>query len=172
MTDKVEFNAAENIMIPIENPEGSRNMTDIQNEEKMSRMEQELEILREELRQVRDLAKLSATLSLLSRRLSTSQRLTCLIPTCQISQNKLNTLPLTVEFHQLLQPQLGPFPTFLIATLPYLQCNRYLGIMSLLPMSHMFHPYMLLELLPLKCQQWLMSRMMSINMQKWRKIPS
>ncbi|KAG5599539.1 hypothetical protein H5410_030909 [Solanum commersonii] len=48
-------------MIPIENPEGSRNMTDIQNEEKMARTEQELKILKEELRQVRDLAKLSAT---------------------------------------------------------------------------------------------------------------
>ncbi|KAH0760469.1 hypothetical protein KY290_016542 [Solanum tuberosum] len=61
MTDKDDFNAAANIMIPIENPEGSRNMMDIQNEEKMAHMEQELEILREELRQVRDLAKLSAT---------------------------------------------------------------------------------------------------------------
>ncbi|XP_049375476.1 uncharacterized protein LOC125840547 [Solanum verrucosum] len=61
MTDKDDFNAAANIMIPIENPEGSRNMMDIQNEEKMAHMEQELEILREELCQVRDLAKLSAT---------------------------------------------------------------------------------------------------------------
>ncbi|KAG5571607.1 hypothetical protein H5410_061373 [Solanum commersonii] len=61
MTDKDNFNAATNIMIPIENPEGSRNMIYIQNEEKMARMEQELEILREELRQVQDLAKLSAT---------------------------------------------------------------------------------------------------------------
>ncbi|KAH0658407.1 hypothetical protein KY289_027155 [Solanum tuberosum] len=48
-------------MIPIENPEGSRNMMDNQNDEKMAHMEQELEILREELRQVQDLAKLSAT---------------------------------------------------------------------------------------------------------------
>ncbi|KAG5620260.1 hypothetical protein H5410_005478 [Solanum commersonii] len=62
MSDKDEFNAAANIMIRIENPEGSRNMTDIQNEEKMARIEQELEILREELPQVRDLAKLSATI--------------------------------------------------------------------------------------------------------------
>ncbi|KAG5631521.1 hypothetical protein H5410_003238 [Solanum commersonii] len=61
MTDKDDFNAAANIMIPIESPEGSRNMIDIQNGEKMAHMEQELEILREELRQVRDLAKLSAT---------------------------------------------------------------------------------------------------------------
>ncbi|KAH0665316.1 hypothetical protein KY290_027579 [Solanum tuberosum] len=61
MTDKDDFKAAANIMIPIENPEGSRNMIDIQNEEKMARMEEELEILKEELRQVRDLAKLSAT---------------------------------------------------------------------------------------------------------------
>ncbi|XP_049382746.1 uncharacterized protein LOC125847083 [Solanum stenotomum] len=61
MTDKDDFNAVANIMIPIENPEGSRNMMDNQNEEKMAHMEQELEILREELRQVRDLAKLSAT---------------------------------------------------------------------------------------------------------------
>ncbi|XP_049358814.1 uncharacterized protein LOC125823480 [Solanum verrucosum] len=52
MTDKDDFNAAANIMIPIENPEGSRNMMDIQNEEKMAHMEQELEILREELRQI------------------------------------------------------------------------------------------------------------------------
>ncbi|KAH0645165.1 hypothetical protein KY284_033049 [Solanum tuberosum] len=49
------------MMILIENPEGSRNMIDIQNEEKVARMGQELKILREELRQVRDLAKLSAT---------------------------------------------------------------------------------------------------------------
>ncbi|KAH0650209.1 hypothetical protein KY284_030121 [Solanum tuberosum] len=61
MTDKDDFNVAANIMIPIENPEGSRDMIDIQNEEKMARMEQELKILREELCQVRDLAKLSAT---------------------------------------------------------------------------------------------------------------
>ncbi|KAH0670562.1 hypothetical protein KY290_005472 [Solanum tuberosum] len=61
MTDKDDFNAAANIMIPIENSEGSRNMVDIQNEEKMAHMEHELEILREELRQVRDLTKLSAT---------------------------------------------------------------------------------------------------------------
>ncbi|KAH0714826.1 hypothetical protein KY284_007731 [Solanum tuberosum] len=61
MTDKDDFNAAANIMIPIENPECSRDMIDIQNGEKMAHMEQELEILREELRQVRDLAKLSAT---------------------------------------------------------------------------------------------------------------
>ncbi|KAG5616501.1 hypothetical protein H5410_016325 [Solanum commersonii] len=61
MTDKDEFNAAANIIIPIENLEGSQNMTDIQNEEKMARMERELKILREELRQVRDLAKLSVT---------------------------------------------------------------------------------------------------------------
>ncbi|KAG5595215.1 hypothetical protein H5410_036447 [Solanum commersonii] len=57
MTD----NVAANIMIPIENPEGSRDMIDFQNKEKMAHMEQELEILRDELRQVRDLAKLSAT---------------------------------------------------------------------------------------------------------------
>ncbi|KAH0661678.1 hypothetical protein KY284_026609 [Solanum tuberosum] len=61
MADKDEFNAAANIMIPIENPEGSQNVTDIQNEEKMAHMEQELEILREELHQVRDMAKLSAS---------------------------------------------------------------------------------------------------------------
>ncbi|KAG5570821.1 hypothetical protein H5410_060587 [Solanum commersonii] len=61
MTNKDEFNPAANIMIPIDNLEGSRSTTDIQNEEKMARMEQELEILREELRQVRDLAKLLAT---------------------------------------------------------------------------------------------------------------
>ncbi|KAH0773656.1 hypothetical protein KY290_010793 [Solanum tuberosum] len=61
MIDKDEFNAAVNIMIPIKNPEGSRNMKDIQNEEKMAHMEQELEILREELCQVRDLDKLLAT---------------------------------------------------------------------------------------------------------------
>uniref|UniRef100_M1DCF6 Uncharacterized protein n=1 Tax=Solanum tuberosum TaxID=4113 RepID=M1DCF6_SOLTU len=61
MTDKDDFNAAANIMIPIENPEGSRNMIYIQNEEKMACMEQELEILRVELHQVQDLAKLSAT---------------------------------------------------------------------------------------------------------------
>ncbi|KAG5629333.1 hypothetical protein H5410_001050 [Solanum commersonii] len=64
MTDKDDFNTVANIMIPIENPEGSRNMTDIQNKENMARIEQELEILREELRirRVRDLAKLSATI--------------------------------------------------------------------------------------------------------------
>uniref|UniRef100_M1DCI1 Uncharacterized protein n=1 Tax=Solanum tuberosum TaxID=4113 RepID=M1DCI1_SOLTU len=61
MTNRDEFNAAANIMIPIENPEGSENVTDIQNEDKMAHMEQELDILREELRQVRDLAKLSAS---------------------------------------------------------------------------------------------------------------
>ncbi|KAH0655445.1 hypothetical protein KY285_030327 [Solanum tuberosum] len=61
MTDKDEFNTDANIMIPIENPEGTRNIKDIQNEEKMARMEQELKILREELRQVPDLAKLSST---------------------------------------------------------------------------------------------------------------
>ncbi|KAG5571547.1 hypothetical protein H5410_061313 [Solanum commersonii] len=61
MIDKDEFNAAVNIMIPIKNPKGSQNMKDIQNEEKMAHIKQELEILREELRQVRDLAKLSAT---------------------------------------------------------------------------------------------------------------
>ncbi|KAH0773510.1 hypothetical protein KY290_010647 [Solanum tuberosum] len=44
-----EFNAATNIMIPIGNPEASRNMTYIQNEEKMAHMKQELEIVREEL---------------------------------------------------------------------------------------------------------------------------
>ncbi|KAH0709463.1 hypothetical protein KY284_010890 [Solanum tuberosum] len=61
MIDKDDFDATANIMIPIENLKDSRNMTDIQNKEKMTHMEQELEILREELRQVRDLAKLSAT---------------------------------------------------------------------------------------------------------------
>ncbi|KAG5576639.1 hypothetical protein H5410_056773 [Solanum commersonii] len=61
MIDKDDFNAATNIMIPIENLEGSRNMIDIQNEGKMANMEKELEIWREELRQVRDLDKLSAT---------------------------------------------------------------------------------------------------------------
>ncbi|KAG5630354.1 hypothetical protein H5410_002071 [Solanum commersonii] len=61
MTNKDEFNAAINIIIPIENPKSSRSIADIQNEEKMAHMEQELEILREELRQVRDLAKLLAT---------------------------------------------------------------------------------------------------------------
>ncbi|KAH0657800.1 hypothetical protein KY289_026548 [Solanum tuberosum] len=57
MTDKDEFNAAANIIVPIENLESSRSIADIQNEEKMARMEQEFEILREELRQVRNLAK-------------------------------------------------------------------------------------------------------------------
>ncbi|KAH0670742.1 hypothetical protein KY290_026140 [Solanum tuberosum] len=61
MNDKDEFNVTANIIVPIENPESSRSIADIQNEEKMAHMEQELEILREELRQVRDLAKLSAT---------------------------------------------------------------------------------------------------------------
>ncbi|KAG5590827.1 hypothetical protein H5410_041341 [Solanum commersonii] len=48
-------------MIPIKNLESTQNIIDIQNEEKMVCMEQELEILREELCQVRHLAKLSAT---------------------------------------------------------------------------------------------------------------
>ncbi|KAH0679149.1 hypothetical protein KY284_020234 [Solanum tuberosum] len=61
MTDKDKFNAAANIIVPIENPKSSRSIVDIQNEEKMAHMEQKLEILREELRQVRDLAKLSVT---------------------------------------------------------------------------------------------------------------
>ncbi|XP_055800977.1 uncharacterized protein LOC129870276 [Solanum dulcamara] len=61
MTGEEEFNIAANIMIPVENPESSQNMANIQNDEKMAHMAQELEILREELRQVRDLAKLSAT---------------------------------------------------------------------------------------------------------------
>ncbi|KAH0657997.1 hypothetical protein KY289_026745 [Solanum tuberosum] len=61
MNDKDEFNVATNIMIPIENLEGSRNVTDNQNEEKMADMEQELKNLMKELRQVRDLAKLSAS---------------------------------------------------------------------------------------------------------------
>ncbi|XP_055826332.1 uncharacterized protein LOC129894696 [Solanum dulcamara] len=61
MTGGEEFNAAANIMIPVENPESSQNMADTQNDEKMTHMAQELEILREELRQVRDLSKLSAT---------------------------------------------------------------------------------------------------------------
>ncbi|KAH0679233.1 hypothetical protein KY284_020318 [Solanum tuberosum] len=61
MSDKDEFNAATNIRVPIENPESSRSIVDIQNEEIMAHMEQELKILREELRQVRDLAKLTAT---------------------------------------------------------------------------------------------------------------
>ena len=39
MTDKDEFNVAANIMIPIENLEGSRSMTDIQNEDKMAHTE-------------------------------------------------------------------------------------------------------------------------------------
>ncbi|KAG5628276.1 hypothetical protein H5410_013494 [Solanum commersonii] len=52
MIDKDDFNAAANIMIPIENLEVSQNIIDSQNEEKMARMEQELEILREELHQV------------------------------------------------------------------------------------------------------------------------
>ncbi|KAG5595600.1 hypothetical protein H5410_036832 [Solanum commersonii] len=51
MTDKDDFNVAANIMIPIENPEGSQNMIDIQNGEKMSHMEKELELLKEELHQ-------------------------------------------------------------------------------------------------------------------------
>ncbi|KAH0760966.1 hypothetical protein KY290_017039 [Solanum tuberosum] len=51
MTNKDEFNAAANIIVPIENPESSRSITDIQNEEKMAHIEQELEIVREELRQ-------------------------------------------------------------------------------------------------------------------------
>ncbi|KAG5615843.1 hypothetical protein H5410_015667 [Solanum commersonii] len=58
MSDKDEFNAAANIIVPFENLESSRSIVDIPNEEKMAHMEQELEILREELRQVRDLAKL------------------------------------------------------------------------------------------------------------------
>ncbi|KAH0670738.1 hypothetical protein KY290_026138 [Solanum tuberosum] len=61
MIDRDEFHVAANIMIPIKNLESSQNITDIQNEEKMVHMEQELKILREELCQVRDLAKLSAT---------------------------------------------------------------------------------------------------------------
>lgn len=61
MTNAEEFNAAANIMIPIENPESSQNEVDTQNDEKMARMAQKLEILRGELRQVRDLAKLSVT---------------------------------------------------------------------------------------------------------------
>ncbi|XP_055803394.1 uncharacterized protein LOC129872427 [Solanum dulcamara] len=61
MTGEEEFNIAANIMIPVENPESSQNMDNIQNDEKMAHMAQELEILREELCQVRDLAKLSAT---------------------------------------------------------------------------------------------------------------
>ncbi|KAH0696114.1 hypothetical protein KY290_013475 [Solanum tuberosum] len=61
MTDKDEFNVAANIILTIENPKSSRSIADIQNEEKMAHMEQELKILREELCQVRDLAKLSVT---------------------------------------------------------------------------------------------------------------
>ncbi|KAG5595059.1 hypothetical protein H5410_036291 [Solanum commersonii] len=61
MSDKDEFNAVANIIVPIENPKSSQSIADIQNEEKMAHMEQEHEILREEVCQVRDLAKLSAT---------------------------------------------------------------------------------------------------------------
>ncbi|KAH0709391.1 hypothetical protein KY284_010818 [Solanum tuberosum] len=44
MNDKDEFNAAANIIVPIENPESSQSIADIRNEEKMAHMEQELEI--------------------------------------------------------------------------------------------------------------------------------
>ncbi|KAG5614710.1 hypothetical protein H5410_014534 [Solanum commersonii] len=51
MTNKDEFNATANIIVPIENLESSRSIADIQNKEKMSHIDQKLEILREELRQ-------------------------------------------------------------------------------------------------------------------------
>ncbi|KAH0706062.1 hypothetical protein KY285_010592 [Solanum tuberosum] len=44
MNDKDEFNAAANIIVPIENPESSRSIADIRKDEKMAHMEQELEI--------------------------------------------------------------------------------------------------------------------------------
>ncbi|MCE5166178.1 hypothetical protein HAX54_015398 [Datura stramonium] len=45
----------------MENPEGSKRRADTRNDEQMAHLEQELEILREELRQVRDLTKLNVT---------------------------------------------------------------------------------------------------------------
>uniref|UniRef100_M1DMJ8 Uncharacterized protein n=1 Tax=Solanum tuberosum TaxID=4113 RepID=M1DMJ8_SOLTU len=170
MTDRDEFNAVANIMIPIENPVGSRNMTDIQNEEKMARMEQELKILREELCQLRDLAKLSATTFPTFKTPIYFAKAD--LPSADLPNHPEQNQEHMVKFHQPLQPQFGPFLTSLIAILPYLQCSKYLGHMSPLPMSHLFHLYIPLKLLPSQRQLWLISRTKLINMQKWRKMPS
>lgn len=118
MTDKDEFNAAANIMIPIENPIGSQNMIDIQNGKKMARMEQELEILREELCQLRDLAKLSATTFLTFKTPIYFAKAD--LRSANLPNHPEQTQEHTVEFHQPLQSQSRPFLTSLIATLPYL----------------------------------------------------
>ncbi|KAG5630416.1 hypothetical protein H5410_002133 [Solanum commersonii] len=139
MTNKDEFSAATNIVVPIENPESSRSIVDIQNDEKMAHMQQELNILREELHQVPDLAKLSATtfatfktpiyfpkVDLPSVDLPNQPELTQHSPTHGRVPPSSPTAVRTVSDLSNRDP-----------TIPTMQ--QYLGYMSL-RMRHMFHP--------------------------------
>ncbi|MCD7465136.1 hypothetical protein HAX54_000678 [Datura stramonium] len=51
MTESDESNTAANILISMENPEGSQRSTNTRNDEQMTYLEKELDILREKLRQ-------------------------------------------------------------------------------------------------------------------------
>ncbi|MCD7448349.1 hypothetical protein HAX54_041084 [Datura stramonium] len=61
MIESDESTIAANILASMENPKGSQRRADTRNDRQMAHLEQELEILREELRQVRDLTKLNVT---------------------------------------------------------------------------------------------------------------
>ncbi|MCD7472893.1 hypothetical protein HAX54_014308 [Datura stramonium] len=59
MIESNESNTAANILMSTENPESSQRREDVQNDEQMTHLEQELEVLKEELCQVRDLTWLN-----------------------------------------------------------------------------------------------------------------
>ncbi|MCD7465786.1 hypothetical protein HAX54_001944 [Datura stramonium] len=61
MTESDESNTAANILASIKNLEGSQRRANTRNDEQMAHLEQKLEILREELCQVRYLTKLNIT---------------------------------------------------------------------------------------------------------------
>uniref|UniRef100_M1DVW2 Uncharacterized protein n=1 Tax=Solanum tuberosum TaxID=4113 RepID=M1DVW2_SOLTU len=154
MTDKDESNAAANIMVPIENPEGSRSMKDIQNKEKIARMEQELEILREELRQIRDLAKLSATTS-------PTFKMPIYFPKADSSSADLPNQPEQTQ-HVSAHDRIPPASPTTVRTVPDLSnrdptiptMEQILGAHVSAPYEPMFHLYMPLEFLHSQRQRW------------------
>ncbi|XP_049394760.1 uncharacterized protein LOC125859066 [Solanum stenotomum] len=169
MTDNDEFNVAANIMIPIENPEGSRNMTDIQNEEKMAHMQQELEILREELCQVRDLTKLSATTF-------PTFKMPIYFPKDDLPADLPNQPEQTQ--HALAHGRVPPASLTPVRTIPDLpNCDptiptmqKLLGAQVAAPYEPHVPPVYATGAPTFQRHLPLISHMRSINMQKWRKM--
>lgn len=101
---KTSSNATTTITIRTENPEVFQNVTYIKMKRKSLTWSKNSRSWGMNYTRLKPWRNCRLLLSLLSRLLSTSEWLTCLLSTCQMSKNKINMILQTIEFNHPFQP--------------------------------------------------------------------